>query len=201
MRLRSVAPFVFIFCLVAVAQACAGISVEIDLQEQRAYLLQNGRAVVSSPISSGRYGHLTPAGDFTIIDKDMNHLSSIYGKIVDSRGETINADADVDMPRPPGAKFVPAPMHYFMRFHGGDGMHSGYLPGYAASHGCVRMPKDRAALFYANVEVGTPVHVFGRTPPRGMRTPQFVEDIKERTRAIPDFFRRQFQPGWRPGGR
>lgn len=200
MKPWSLALCLAILCLTASARAAGRVAVEIDLQEQRAYLLQNGRAVMSSPVSSGRAGHLTPTGDFQIIEKDMNHLSSIYGKIVNGRGETINADADVDMPRPRGARFVPAPMHYFMRFTGGDGLHAGYLPGYAASHGCVRMPKDRAAIFYANVEVGTRVHVFGRIPPRGARTPQFIEDIKQRSRAVPDFFRRQFQPGWRPGG-
>ena len=67
------------------------------------------------------------------------------------------------MPLPAGAKFVNAPMRYFMRFTEGIGMHAGYLPGYAASHGCVRMPADRAAAFYQNVEVGTPVTVFGTT--------------------------------------
>jgi hypothetical protein len=51
-----------------------------------------------------------------------------------------------------------------MRFHSADGMHAGYLPGYPASHGCVRMPEELALAFYQAVEVGTPVTVFGRTP-------------------------------------
>ena len=65
---------------------------------------------------------------------------------------------------PRGGKFVPAPMPYFMRFNGADGMHAGYLPGYPASHGCVRMPQQYAIAFFNAVEVGTPVTVFGRTP-------------------------------------
>src|SRR5437868_12991905 len=65
---------------------------------------------------------------------------------------------------PRGGKFMPAPMHYFMRFHEADGMHAGYLPGYPASHGCVRMPEQLAIAFFHAVEVGTPVAVFGRTP-------------------------------------
>src|SRR5262249_27476286 len=56
------------------------------------------------------------------------------------------------------------PMPWFMRFHGADGMHAGYLPGYPASHGCVRMPDQLALEFYQAVDVGTPVTVFGRTP-------------------------------------
>jgi lipoprotein-anchoring transpeptidase ErfK/SrfK len=46
-----------------------------------------------------------------------------------------------------------------MRFHGGEGMHAGFLPGYAASHGCVRMPDHMAEIFFNNVSVGTPVRV------------------------------------------
>ncbi len=149
---------------------CTGVllhaetSVEIDLQEQRAYLLQNGRPVLASPISSGRYGHLTKGGAFKILEKERTHYSSMYGKIVDAYGNTVVADADADMSVPRGGKFIPAPMHYFMRFNGADGMHAGYLPGYPASHGCVRMPEQYAIAFFNSVNVGTPVTVFGRTP-------------------------------------
>jgi hypothetical protein len=142
----------------------AETSVEIDLQEQRAYLLQNGRPVLASPISSGRYGHLTKDGLVHGLDKERSHYSSMYGKIVDASGNTVVADADADMQVPRGGKFIPAPMHYFMRFNGGDGMHAGYLPGYPASHGCVRMPQQYAVAFFNAVQVGTPVTVFGRTP-------------------------------------
>ena len=139
-------------------------SVEIDLQQQTAYLIRGRRVVLQSPISSGRYGHLTETGSFKVIEKERNHYSSIYGKIVDASGRTIVADADADMRVPPGGKFIPAPMHHFMRFHGADGMHAGYLPGYPASHGCVRMPEQMAIAFFNAVEVGTPVRVFGHTP-------------------------------------
>jgi hypothetical protein len=150
------------FC--AAISLCAQTSVEIDLEEQAAYLLQNGRVVLASPISSGRYGHLTKRGSFKILEKERSHYSSMYGKIVDSRGNTIVADADADMRVPPGGKFIPAPMHYFMRFTGADGMHAGYLPGYPASHGCVRLPDRYAIAFFSAVRVGTPVTVYGRTP-------------------------------------
>ena len=107
-------------------------SIEIDLQRQTAYLIRGRQLLQESPISSGRYGHLTEPGSFRVLEKELNHHSSIYGKIVDSYGRTIVADADVDMKVPRGGKFIPAPMHYFMRFHGADGMHAGYLPGYPA---------------------------------------------------------------------
>jgi len=150
------------FCSTALLRAES--SVEIDLQQQMARLLENGRPVLASPISSGRYGHLTRTGSFKVLEKERTHYSSMYGKIVDARGNTIVADADADMSVPPGGKFIPAPMHYFMRFNGADGMHAGYLPGYAASHGCVRMPEELAIAFFNSVSVGTPVTVFGRTP-------------------------------------
>lgn len=137
--------------------------VEIDLSQQTAYLIRGRRLVLESPISSGRYGHLTETGSFKVVEKELNHHSSIYGKIVDTYGRTVVADADVDMKVPRGGKFIPAPMRYFMRFHGADGMHAGYLPGYPASHGCVRMPEELAIAFFSAVEVGTPVTVFGHT--------------------------------------
>ena len=159
-------------CLFAVAISVAGsifaqtssTSIEIDLQEQTAYLIRNGRAVLSTPISSGRYGHLTDVGSFKVVEKERNHFSTLYGRIEDARGNTIVADADADMPVPRGGRFVPAPMRYFVRFNSTIGMHAGYLPGYPASHGCVRLPEEKAIAIFQAVEVGTPVTVFGRTP-------------------------------------
>jgi len=151
----------------AVAGLQGQTAVEIDLREQRASLIKNGQVVLTSPIASGRYGHLTPSGSFTILDKEVNHYSSMYGKIVDRYGRTVVADADADMRVPAGGKFIPAPMRYFMRFDGANGMHAGYLPGYPASHGCVRLPEQNAIAFFRSVEVGTPVTVFGTTPRSG----------------------------------
>jgi hypothetical protein len=92
------------------AQSENPFRVEIDLQQQRAYLIRERRVVMESPISSGRYGHLTETGSFKVIEKELNHHSSIYGKIVDGYGRTIVADADVDMKVPRGGRFIPAPM-------------------------------------------------------------------------------------------
>ena len=139
-------------------------SVEIDLQQQTAYLLRGRQVVLTSPLSTGRSGHLTETGSFKIIEKERNHFSTLYGKIVDASGRTVVTDADADMHVPRGGKFIPAPMRYFMRFHEAIGMHAGYLPGYPASHGCVRMPEEKAIAFFNAVSVGTPVHVFGRPP-------------------------------------
>jgi lipoprotein-anchoring transpeptidase ErfK/SrfK len=146
------------------ASAASPFAIDIDLTQQKAFLFQDGKVVYESPISSGRPNHRTPTGNFIIDEKDENHTSSLYGKIVDANGKTLTWDADSDMAKPPGAKFVQAPMKHFLRFDGATGMHAGQLPGYPASHGCVRMPPVRAALFFDIVELGTPVRVYG-TPP------------------------------------
>lgn len=168
--------------------------VEIDLQDQVALLLRGRGVVLESPISSGRYGHLTQTGSFKVLEKEINHHSSIYGKIVDANGRTIVADADIDMKVPRGGKFVPAPMRYFMRFHEADGMHAGYLPGYPASHGCVRMPEQLAIAFYRAVDVGTPVTVFGRTP----RTRGDFPYGPRWQRGMQPWFGRPIGPGFQP---
>ena len=177
------AAFFFCLALLGVGPTFAqtpDTSIEIDLQEQTAYLIRNGRAVLSTPISSGRYGHLTDVGSFKVMEKERNHFSTLYGRIVDARGNTIVADADSDMPLPRGGKFVPAPMRYFVRFNNTIGMHAGYLPGYPASHGCVRLPEEKAIAIFNAVDVGTPVTVFGRTP-RGREMRQ--ARLQRRTRA------------------
>ena len=138
-----------------------GVSIDIDLTQQKAFLLLDGKIAYETPVSSGRPGHLTPTGDFTVLEKDPNHFSSLYGKMVDADGKVLDWNADVDMPVPKGGKFVAAPMQYFLRFDGANGLHMGMLPGYAASHGCVRLPKGKAILFFDTASVGTPVHIHG----------------------------------------
>ena len=169
-------------------------SIEIDLLDQTAYLIRNGRAVLSAPISSGREGHFTETGSFKVIEKERDHFSSLYGRIEDARGNTIVADADADMPVPRGGRFVPAPMRYFVRFHSAIGMHAGYLPGYPASHGCVRLPEEKAIAIFNAVEVGTPVTVFGRTP-RG-REMQEARLQRPRRNALPNDPRASYPAPW-----
>jgi len=195
-NVRAVGRLLFFLLPLASVNAENGnpFRVEIDLQDQIAFLLRGRGVVLESPISSGRYGHLTQTGSFKVLDKEINHHSSIYGKIVDANGRTIVADADVDMTVPRGGKFVPAPMHYFMRFHEADGMHAGYLPGYPASHGCVRMPEQLAIAFYRAVDIGTPVTVFGRTP----RTNEYNPYGYPRQRPIQPWFGRPIDRGFQP---
>ena len=112
----------------------------------------------SSP--TGREGLGTPAGQYKITQKDVEHASSRYGDYVDANDNVVvpNIDNEKD-PKPPGTHYKGAPMPYFMRIVGGVGMHAGYLPGYPASHGCIRMPEFMAEDFFNNVEIGTPVTI------------------------------------------
>ncbi|RYD84119.1 MAG: hypothetical protein EOP84_06395 [Verrucomicrobiaceae bacterium] len=149
---------------VLLSHAAALVEIEIDLSNQKAYLIQDGDIVYDSPICSGRASHPTPAGIFKVTQKSADHRSSLYGKVVDAKGRVVKADADYQTPVPPGGKFVRAPMRHFIRFNGAVGMHAGILPGYPASHGCVRLPANRAALFYNVAELGTSVRVYGKAP-------------------------------------
>ena len=135
-------------------------SIKISLGEQRAYFYKGGQLVGISQLSTGREGLDTPAGQYKITQKDVDHASSRYGDYVDANDNVVvpNIDNEKD-PKPPGTHYKGAPMPYFMRIVGGVGMHAGYLPGYPASHGCIRMPEFMAEDFFNNVEIGTPVAI------------------------------------------
>lgn len=135
-------------------------SITINLGEQKAFFYKDGRLVGVSMISSGREGYRTPSGQYKIIQKSKDHVSNLYGDYVDQGGNVMVANVGVKRDaKPPGTSFRGAPMPYFLRFHGGYGLHAGFLPGFAASHGCVRMPERMAQIFFANVSRGTPVRV------------------------------------------
>ena len=135
-------------------------AIEINLTTQSAMFFKDGVEVGRSPISSGREGYSTPAGSFTILQKNKNHISSLYGDFVDAEGNVVVANVASNRDaRPRGTTFRGAPMPYFMRICGGVGMHAGFLPGYPASHGCIRMPRGAAQSFFENASEGTPVRV------------------------------------------
>jgi lipoprotein-anchoring transpeptidase ErfK/SrfK len=135
-------------------------SIKIKLSEQKAYFYKGGQLVGISQLSTGREGMGTTTGSFKIIQKDKDHVSNLFGDYVDSADNVVVANIDVSKdPKPPGTHFKGAPMPYFMRIVGGIGMHAGYLPGYPASHGCIRMPEFMAENFFRSVSTGTPVSI------------------------------------------
>lgn len=148
--------------------ACAGLdprsvpgktSIVIDLSEQRAYLYRGKTLVIESYASTGREGYSTPTGKFSVIQKDRDHRSGLYGAYV-ANGRVIVPNVDVRKTRrPSGTVFEGAPMPYFLRIVGGIGLHAGHVPNYPASHGCIRLPEGDAREFFEVAKLGTPVTI------------------------------------------
>ena len=132
----------------------------IHISEQKAYFFKGKRLVGESTVSTGKPGFGTPPGHYSVVSKDKNHFSSEFGDYVDRDGNVVVQNIDVRKDRcPKGAHFDPAKMPYCMHFNGGYAMHQGYVPPFAASHGCIRLPQGMADKFYNNAPVGTPVIV------------------------------------------
>jgi hypothetical protein len=109
------------------------VAIIVSIPEQSMFVYRNGVRIGRSTVSTGAEGHPTPTGIFTIQQKKVDHESSIYK----------------------GAK-----MPYMQRLTwDGIAMHAGRLPGYPASHGCVRLPVDFAEKLYAVTTEGTTVIV------------------------------------------
>ena len=118
----------------------------VSLPEQLLYVYRNGVRIGRSSISSGKAGHRTPTGVFTILQKNVKHVSTIY------KG---------------------ASMPYMERLTwGGVALHAGNLPGYPAAHGCVRLPLDFAQKLYTVTSNGTTVIVTdGKSAPGSTAAP------------------------------
>lgn len=115
----------------------------VNLDTQRAILFRNGVPIAASTLSTGRPGFETPTGVFTILQKHVEHYSSKYDN---------------------------APMPYMQRLTWkGVALHAGSLPGYPASHGCIRLPKEFARLLYGITTLGMTV-VITRFPTSLKRT-------------------------------
>ena len=109
------------------------LSVIVSIGEQRVRVFDGTSQIAESPISSGQRGYPTPMGVFTVIQKDRYHHSNLYAG---------------------------APMPYMQRITwSGTAMHTGVLPGYAASHGCIRLPNSFASRLWTMTKLGTRVIV------------------------------------------
>ena len=126
----------------------------VNISTQRALLFRNGVPIGASTVSTGRPGHSTPTGIFTILQKQIEHYSSVYDS---------------------------APMPYMQRLTWqGVALHAGKLPGYPASHGCIRLPPQFAKLLYAETKVGMTVVVTRQEAvPRVAPTPQITAEVSD----------------------
>ena len=132
----------------------------VHISEQKAYFYKGKHLVGESTVSTGKKGFGTPVGHYHIVSKDRDHVSSEFGDYVDGDGNVVKSNIDVRKDsQPRGTHFDGARMPYCMHFNGGYAMHQGYVPPYAASHGCIRLPKGMAEHFFDAATEGTPVIV------------------------------------------
>ncbi len=111
------------------------VSIIVSIKEQLLHVHRRGVRIGVSTVSTGKKGHATPLGVFTILQKREEHVSSIYGS---------------EMPFMQRLTWT------------GIALHAGALPGYPASHGCVRMPLKFAELLFGATRLGTPVVIANR---------------------------------------
>ncbi len=112
--------------------------VVVSLADQMVYAYDGDELVGAATASTGREGHITPTGIFRVLAKHRTYHSKKYDN---------------------------ASMPYMQRIDDyGIAMHGGPLPGYPASHGCIRLPTKFAAKLFSATEVGTPIYVGGYPP-------------------------------------
>ena len=110
-----------------------GVVVIVSLPEQRAHIYRGGKRIGLSTVSTGSEGRETPPGHFEILQKKVMHRSNLYDD---------------------------APMPFMQRLTwDGIALHAGHVPGYPASHGCIRLPRKLAESLYAVTDLGTRVIV------------------------------------------
>lgn len=130
----------------------------IDLTAQRMTVYRGGVLVAASAISTGSAGRETPTGVFTVLQKEVMHRSTTYDD---------------------------APMPFMQRLtEKGIAIHAGDLPGYPASHGCIRLPNEFAKKLFAITDLGTPVMITDDTEIAAER-----RQIEEYANALKDFAR------------
>jgi lipoprotein-anchoring transpeptidase ErfK/SrfK len=114
-------------------QPAGPLILAVSIGSQHVTVYDNGTPIASAPISSGMAGHLTPMGVFSVIQKDRWHHSNLYSN---------------------------APMPFMQRITwSGVALHAGVLPGYPASHGCIRLPESFAVRLWGMTRIGARVVV------------------------------------------
>lgn len=120
-----------------------GVRVVVSLPQQRLYVFRDDELIATSPVSTGKPGHATPVGSFRILQKQVHHHPNRYSN---------------------------APMPYMERLtETGIALHAGHLPGYPASHGCIRLPWGFAKRLYGLTSFATTVTITRARPHVGRR--------------------------------
>jgi hypothetical protein len=141
------------FLWMAEAVTTGPVLMVVSITEQRAYVYRNGILIGATTVSTGRPGHLTPTGVFTVLQKQKEHRSTIYDG---------------------------APMPYMERLTwGGVALHAGGLPGYPESHGCIHLPSEFARrLFQISPNGMTVVIGTEATEPQQVAHPGYLAPVK-----------------------
>lgn len=134
------------------------VRIVVSRSQQRAYVYRGDELVAVSTVSTGKPGHRTPVGEFTILQKAVHHRSNTYSN---------------------------APMPFMQRLTwDGVALHAGSLPGYAASHGCIRLPLAFARKLFAATELGAIVEVIDGEPSALPRV-EMASTAEPAQRAVP----------------
>ena len=124
--------------LPAAESASGPVRIVVSLPLQRAYVFRGGALIGVSTVSSGQPGYDTPTGRFPILEKDVDHRSSLYDD---------------------------APMPFMQRLTwDGVALHAGQVMAEPASHGCIRLPRAFARRLYGMTALGTEVVVTDQAP-------------------------------------
>src|SRR6478735_10482720 len=128
----------------AKAAAAGPLLVTVNLDEQMAYVYRNGVRIGRSTVSSGKKGYDTPTGVFSILQKKQEHYSKKYNNAPKPNMQRLTWD--------------------------GIALHAGNLPGYPASHGCIRLPYEFSKLLFGVTDTGGTVVIT-----RNREAPSMVE--------------------------
>ncbi|MBP2564718.1 L,D-transpeptidase family protein [Agrobacterium tumefaciens] len=143
LRLRLMAGMLSasILAFPALAADSRALQILVSKSDQSLSLYENGEIIATSKVSTGKAGHETPSGIFSILEKRKYHESNIYSA---------------------------APMPFMQRLTwSGIALHEGKVPNYAASHGCVRLPSKFAKSLFGDTRTG--VHVIITDRPVSLR--------------------------------
>ncbi len=140
------------------AVSAGPIVVAVSLEEQRAYVYRNGIRIGVTTVSSGKPGHASPTGVFTVLQKDKDHHSKTYNN---------------------------APMPFTERLTwDGVALHAGGLPGYPSSHGCIHLPSQFALDLFEISSMGMVVVIANQhSPDEHLRHPVAIAPVDAKTGA------------------
>jgi L,D-transpeptidase catalytic domain len=131
------------------------VKVKVSLSKQRTYVMEGSEVLLVMPVSVGTAGSPTPAGNFTIYNKEAKRRANTHGYAYSGA----NVKQTLLSARPAGWSFKGTPMPYWCEFKPAYGFHTGWLKHHPCTHGCIRMHENLAPKFFRLVSIGTPVSI------------------------------------------